>query len=1002
MSLPHKRSAMTRVWAALSGIGLITTTLAVSGSATAAVPGDDVQQVEKSFIAGSYIVELNEEPAATYEGSTPGFERTRPEEGKRLNTDEASVQKYAGHLEAKQDEVLNAVGAKAKFKYKYTLNGFATNLTADQAAKLASDKRVKAVHRDVRQHLSTIKTPDSLGLDGPRGMWRQFGTPRKAGDGIVVGILDTGIDPTNPSFAGRKMPSAPTGKVNKPSMDADGNVTMKKSDGRTFKGKCETGEGWDSVNLCNDKMISARYFADPFLKLTPKDKRHPNEVISAMDHNGHGSHVAGTTAGNYGVPFIKGGKFQGRAAGMAPGAKIATYKVCFSDQDPNTGDCHGSASLAAIDQAVADGVDVINFSISGGRTNPLDPNEIAFKRAAAAGVFVAAAGGNAGPRPQTVSHNSPWLTTVAAATHTNYEGTVKFEDGRSFLGAATMDADFQLTTPTEMVYAGDIAAEGVEAKDAALCLADTLDPAKANGKVVFCDRGAIARVDKSKEAARAGAVGSILGNVEGGSDTVNADAHTVPTVHVNIETAKPIREAAKAGGVKVTLVEGNQSKTPSPAHPQVASFSSRGPNLMGDGNLLKPDLAAPGVDIIAAVPGHTWGAPFGKMSGTSMASPHAAGLSALVLSKYPHMSPMAVKSAMMTTAKDLLKADGAADKDNFATGAGHVDPTKFLKPGFILDSNVTDWDGYLKHVTGGKFETDAPAVRTQDLNLPSFKLSSLLTTDTVTRTATAVQPGTYTFSADMPGIDVKVSPAVLKFDKPGQKIDFTVTFTRTDAAVGQYTHGGLTWKNGDIAVRMPAAIRPLALKAPANVETAEGADSQEIEVVGGMKADVDLTFKGLAPFVVNSGAVKGSEDKEYKITVPEGAKLSRFQLIAGEGSKDLDMSIKNSDGVEVPSRGAGATGAASELVDIANLPAGEYTVTVNGYEVDGEGKYELQVATVTDEVSGIEAIEPQKLSIEPQKTNKVTLKFSERDKSKRYFGLLVFGDTGATTTVTVK
>lgn len=1001
MSLPHKRPAMTRVWAALSGIGLITTSLAVSGTAVASVPGDDVQQVEDSFLTGSYIVELNEEPAATYEGSKAGFERTRPEEGKRLNTDDAAVKKYAQHLEAKHDEVLGTVGAKAKFKYKYTLNGFATNLTGDQAAKLAKDDRVKAVHRDVRHHMSTVKTPESLGLGGPKGMWRQFGTPRKAGEGIVVGILDTGIDPTNPSFAGRKMASKPSDQVNKPSMDADGNVTMKKSDGRTFKGKCTTGEGWDSINLCNDKLISARFFADPFLNTIPEKDRHPKEVISAMDHNGHGSHVAGTAAGNYGVPVIQDGKFKGRAAGMAPGAKLAAYKVCFSDTDPDTGDCFGSASLAAIDQAVADGVDVINFSISGGRNNPLDPNEIAFKRAAAAGVFVAAAGGNAGPRAGTVSHNSPWLTTVAAATHTNYEGTVKLESGRGFLGAASMDADSQLTTATEMVYAGNIAAEGVDAKDAALCLADTLDPAKANGKVVFCDRGKIARVAKSAEAARAGAVGSILSNVEGGADSVSADAHVIPTVHVNIATGAPLRDIAKAGGTKVTLLAGNQSDTPSPAHPQVAGFSSRGPNIMADGNLLKPDLAAPGVDIVAAVPNHTWGAPFGKMSGTSMASPHAAGLSALVLGKYPNMSPMAVKSAMMTTAKDMLTADGGANLDNFATGAGHVDPTRFLKPGFVLDSNVTDWDGYLKHVTGGKFETDAPEVRTVDLNLPSFKFSSFLSSETVKRTATAVQPGTYTFSADIPGVDVKVSPEVLTFDKPGQKIDFTVTFTRTTAPVGEYTHGAISWKNGDIAVRMPVALRQLTLQAPASTETEAGADSHEIPVLGGLKTEVDLSFKGLAPFDVKADTIKNREDKEYKVTVPEGAKLTRFQLVAGEGAVDLDMAIKNSDGDYVPSKGAGATGAASELVDVANLPAGEYSITVSGYEVDGVAKFELMTATVTDEVSGIEAIEPQKLSLDAKQTSKVTLKFSERDKSKRYFGILYFGDTGESTKVTV-
>ena len=505
-----------------------------------------------------------------------------------------------------------------------------------------------------------------------------------------------------------------------------------------WHGECRPGEAFNSSH-CNQKLIGARYYNAAWGGDAGIDAALPWEYNSPRDFGGHGSHTSSTAGGNDDTPLTGLMAVLGTASGIAPRARIATYKTCW--QTPSGGSCFSSDSVAAIDQAVADGVDVINYSISGSRTNFLDSVEVAFLFAADAGVFVAASAGNSGPGASTVAHPGPWLTTVAATTHDRYsEADVTLGDGAgTYRGASTNTTG---SGPADLVYSANVGLGGADPDEARLCYPGTLDPALVTGKIVLCDRGVIARVDKSLAVFMAGGIGSILANPGAGS--LNADFHSVPTVHVDSIAGDLIRAYADGGGTPTAEIF---PSFPSPvAAPLIAGFSSRGPLLAGGGDLLKPDIAAPGQDIIAAVaPPGNGGDDFAAYSGTSMSSPHIAGMGALLTEMHPDWSPMMIKSALMTCGTDLVSGP-----DPFAQGAGFVNPTCSGDPGLVYNHGFFDWLDFL--FDGGSAYTD--------LNGASIAIGALLGSQTTTRTVTSVgsAPENYTFSASVPGIDCECQP----------------------------------------------------------------------------------------------------------------------------------------------------------------------------------------------------------------------------------------------------
>jgi hypothetical protein len=877
----------------------------------------------------TYIVQMLDEPVVNYQGGKAGLKATKPNKGQKIDPNGPAVSAYKSYLNATHDEALNRAGGGRKvYSYGYTFNGFAAELDAAQAAQLAADPGVLAVTKDQMSKIDTISTPDFLGLTAPGGMWDMLGGVGSAGEGVIIGIVDSGIWPEHPSLSDR---TGQNGNGTK-----GGKLDYKQIPG--WHGKCTPGEEFNGSN-CNKKLIGAQYFNEGFGGNEGVKAAFPYEYLSPRDADGHGTHTATTAGGNYNIAAEADGTYLGQVSGIAPRARISVYKVCWGRGDE--GGCFNSDSVAAIDQAVADGVDVINFSISGSTTSFLDPVEVAFLYAADAGVFVAASAGNSGPGASTVAHNSPWLTTVAAGSHDRaYIAQATLGNGAVYTGVGLGAA-----VPATPLVLSDLAvAPGASAAEAALCFPGTLDPAVVAGKVVVCDRGVSARTEKSMVVRDAGGVGMILVNVSASS--LNADLHYVPTVHLQNTDRAAIRAYAVTPGATAALSQG-QKVAGAPA-PDVASFSSRGPALAGAGNLLKPDIMAPGVDILAGVsPAGYGGRMFDFLSGTSMSSPHIAGIGALMKDAHPDWTPAMIKSALMTTATTRRNNGTPIGGNLFGYGAGQVVPNSAINPGLVYNAGWNDWLAFLC----GTRELAAPycpqiAIDPSSLNYPSIAVGALAGVKTVTRTVTNVGPAaTYTVEVQAPaGVQVSVSPTSLALRR-GESKSYSVTFTtQAGATLNAYTAGALTWKSGAYAVRSPIVLRPVALSAPGQVSGTGGPISYNVTF--GFTGPFTAAPRGLVGAVTIDGSVEddpagtfsptGPGVVAYGLTIPAGTTYARFSLFDANVTPGSDLDLYVFKGATQV--GGSGSGTSNEEVNLVNPVAGsDYVVYVHGWQTAGGG-----------------------------------------------------------------
>ncbi|HCT77593.1 MAG TPA: hypothetical protein DGT23_13585 [Micromonosporaceae bacterium] len=965
----------------------IVATAALAASAT----GGALAAPSGASESALYLVQTTSEPLAKNEA-------TKAPVGEKVNAHSAAAKAWLQKLQSEHDAALRSSRvstAKKVYDYGVVFNGMAVRLTPAEAVRLKYTSGVVNVWKNETFHADTTSTRDFLGLTGDKGVWqKQFQGNEHAGEGIIVGVIDSGIWPENPSFAA----------LSEPRPDAAA-IAAK------WKGTCDSGT--EQPVACNNKLIGARYFNAGYGEIWE------GEFQSPRDYGGHGSHTASTAAGNFGVPASINGFDLGTTSGVAPAARIAMYKALWEDEAGN-GTGTTVDLVAAINQAVADGVDVINYSISGSSTFVVTPDEIAFLNAAHAGVFVSTSAGNSGDTigKSSVAHNSPWTTTVAASTH-NRGGskTVTLGNGTKHTGVGVVPT---AVASSPLVASTAVAAAGANAAEVALCLPGTLDSALAGGKVVICDRGVNARNEKSKVVKEAGGVGMILANTSD-AQSINGDLHYVPTVHFNATVGNAIKAYAANAGATAAMSVVDTSPVTAPA---MAGFSSYGPAKAGAGDLLKPDITGPGVDVIAAVapPGND-GKDFDAYSGTSMSAPHVAGIAALLKAKHPTWSPMAIKSAMMTTAstkdsagKTIQWSQGDATPLNY--GSGHVQVASAFDPGLVYDSGQKEWYQYacglgqLQLIGGAGVCDQIGSVDPSDLNYASIAVGDLAGVQTVTRTVTNVTKkiGLYLPIVKAPaGFKVKVSKPLLVV-KPGETATFKVTITRTNAALGQWAFGSLSlteFVTGRHVVTSPIAVRPVGVAAPGEIVGNGPSGSAAVSLTSGFSGTLNTSPAGLVASNVTDltfGAADTTFDpalpaesngaKKITVTVPAGTQLARVGTFAGDLPADTDVDVFAYKAGTKTLAGQSATGSSDESI---TLGEGSYDIYVVLYSFQGSiPAVKHHTFLVPGSSAGNLTVTPAAPAVTTGGNTSVTFNWAGLTTGVRYLGFVAYSDGTST------
>lgn len=802
-----------------------------------------------------YIVQLKDPALARYKGGIANLAATSPlvTGAKALNVNSAPSQSYINYLEEQQDrfeydsEELISRALQIKHRYQRAFNGVAMQMSAEEAEHIAKLPSVQKVTAEKYETLLTDVGPQWIGA--PKIWHAQPPLRASKGEGVVVAILDTGINHDHPSFA---------------DVGGDGYD----HDNPLGKGNYIPGSYCDVVDpsFCNDKLIGAWGMV--------RGETDPN---SPEDSDGHGSHTAGTVAGNV-IPqatlSAPTTSITRSLSGVAPHANIIAYDVCDSN-------CPSSAILAALEQVLKDasalpnGIQALNFSISGGADPYNDPTELAFLNAAAAGIFVSASAGNAGPGASTVAHNSPWVSTVAAMTHNRaYTNSLLdlTSDGSS-LSDITSVGFTSGYGPAAIVHAADYPTSDGSSNDTdpGQCL-EPFPAGHFSGQIVVCDRGKIARVAKGANVLAGGAGGFVLANLEAQGESVSGDAHVLPGVHIGFKDAQVLREWLATQSNPMATISGTAISEEAANGDVMAGFSSRGPALSMD--ILKPDIGAPGVAIMAAVETSSdSNAPeYGLLSGTSMSSPHNAGAAALISAARPDWSPFAIKSAMMMSAKTtgMFKEDGVTSVDPFDVGAGRVDLSHVQQVGLILDETPENFLA-ANPLTGGDPKT---------LNIASMKDSNCVGICSWTRTVTNATDdfSSWQLTTNTPaGVALSIEPSFIDL-MPGEQAKITVTADTTLASEGwNFSQLKLSDQQG-ANLQMPIAILPSVssdsalLKLSVNKAQATEDDVLDYEIrINNKLAEDVITLEDILP-----------EDIEYvegtaTQTIVRGSTISPFE-----------------------------------------------------------------------------------------------------------------------------
>lgn len=965
-----------RALAALAVPGLLGVAAAPAG-AQSPVPTD------------SYVVIMAADPAAAYDGDVAGLAPTTPPPGEHLDPEAPAVETYVEHIEGEQQAVIEEAGiaeSDVGQTFTYALNGFEAQLTADEVVALERQPQVAKVVPNTLRQLTTDNSGSFLGLEGRRGAYAAGLT----GEDVVVGVIDSGIWPEHPSFADDGS-YAPLPDYQ--GLACDFGDTAHNPDDAPFE--------------CNDKLLGAYD-----MRTVYKEAIGAEVYDSARDYDGHGTHTASTAAGNAGVDAEIFGIPRGEVSGIAPRARVIAYSACGELG------CVTSDLVDAIDQAVADGVDVINYSIGGG-ASLTDPADLAFLFAADANVWVATSAGNSGPGAETVGGPAtvPWITSVGASTQNRTFGSVVWFGALNFTFGAgvTPGTDGRM----RLVDAADL---GNELCDPAVAFTGDI-----SGAIVLCARGGVARVAKSQAVHEQGGAGMILYNNNDEMALVT-DNHHVPSVLVDFTTGQRIKSYIDRSGSWARAMIFPSIRVPAQGS-VMADFSSRGADAVAP-DLIKPDVTAPGVNILAGnTPTPTNGAPgqlFQSISGTSMSSPHVAGLFALLRQAHPEWSAAMAKSAIMTSARqDVVEEDRRTPADPFDMGAGHIDPSgrpsdkgSPFNPGLVYDAGIYEYFGFLCDAdpsvfadpggTCGFLESVGVPTTTTDLNLPSIGVSAVAGTTTVTRTVTSVADRAVVVNAQVQapaGYGVTVSPSQLRL-APGESATFTVTFVNQGAPVGEWRFGSLTWRGGGYDVRSPIAVRASLFDAPGSVTATGTEGTVDVPITFGYTGTYSAAAHGPVPTTPITGTVGQDPDQTFSPLDPvgvtavpievSGSALLRIALNEGDLTgapvdTDIDLYLFDGAGELVASSTAGGT---NELIQLAAPSDGTYTLFVHGWQTFGsEVGFSLRTWDVPSEPgTGPMAITSAPASAVLGQTGAISVAWSGLDPGDNYLGAVSHSD----------
>ncbi|XP_022990928.1 subtilisin-like protease SBT1.1 isoform X2 [Cucurbita maxima] len=703
-----------------------------------------------------------------------------------------------------QDEEEASNAAEILYVYKTAISGFAAKLTTKKLHSLSKIPGFLAATPDELLQLHTTHSPQFLGLHREHGLWN---SSNSASD-IIIGLIDSGIWPEHISFQDKGLPPVP----------------------KKWKGACEAGPKFSPSN-CNKKLVGARAYIDGYEAIVGR-LNVTGTFRSPRDSNGHGTHTASTAAGNIVNKASLYSQGKGVATGISFTSRIAAYKACWPMG------CANADILAAMDRAVADGVDILSLSLGGGVTAFYKDNiAIAAFGAVQNGVFVSCSAGNFGSLFRSaVSNAAPWIMTVAASyTDRTFPTTVKLGNGQVFEGSSLYSG--QNTAELPLVYNNTVGGQ-----EANLCTPGSLVPAMVKGKIVVCGRGKNPRVAKGEQVKLAGGAGMILINTQLDGEELFAEPHVLPATSLGASATKAMLDYIASSKNQPTASIGFQGTKYGSRAPKVAAFSSRGPSLIGP-DVIKPDVTAPGVNILAAWPPIVSPSElefdkrrvlFNIISGTSMSCPHVSGLAALIKSAHNNWSPAAIKSALMTTAyttdnkmspiSDVSHPNGEP-ADPFAIGSGHVDPEKASDPGLVYDIAPGDYLNYLCSLnysstqigllSKGNFSCPSKreVVEPGDLNYPSFSVIMKAKNVSVTLKRTVTNVGypmsDYSVQINNPkGVEMIVKPKRLSFERSGEKLSYKVSFVALEEAedLGEFSFGSVVWVSGKYRVRSPVAV----------------------------------------------------------------------------------------------------------------------------------------------------------------------------------------------------